>query len=111
MYWNKSVLNVLKKRPDIPVSRISTLELRGLMVLIAENVYDVCIRYRLLGQMWQPNFMRVIRVTENGMVLQDEVNNKMISVPNLEMIVQFELDGSVHSFQPNFHYDVIPNQD
>ena len=92
-----------------PVSKLSVLELRMLLVLISENVHTVCFRYRLLGQMWQPNFMRVKDVTDRGVVLKDELQNKTILISDLKWIVQFELDGRIHSFAPNFHYEVIPD--
>ena len=92
-----------------PVSKISVLELRKLLVLISENVHTVCFRYRLLGQMWQPNFMRVKDVTDTGVLLKDEMQNKTVLISDLKWIIQFELDGPIHSFAPNFHYDVIPD--
>jgi hypothetical protein len=90
-------------------SKISIVELKGLLVLLAENVHTVAFRYRLVGQMWQPDFMRVIHATDKGILLKNEKKNIMISLPNLSMIMQFELDGSIHSFAPNFHYDVVPD--
>jgi hypothetical protein len=92
-----------------PVSKISVLELKALLVLISDHVHSIRFRYRLMGQMWQLNYMRVIHVSEKGVFLKDEIENKMISIPHLKMIIQFELDGSVQAFEPNFHYDVIPN--
>ena len=89
-----------------PESEISVLELKRLLVLLAENVHTVCFRYRLIGAMWETNFVRVIQVTDKGVFLRDETRNRMISIPDLRMIMQFELDGAIHTFQPNFHYDV-----
>lgn len=92
-----------------PESEISVLELKRLLVLLAENAHRVCFRYRLMGEMWEPRFLRVIHVTEKGVFLRDETINSMISLPDLKMIMQFELDGPIHTFQPNYHYDVVPN--
>lgn len=89
-----------------PEAEVSVLELKRLLVLLAENVHTVCFRYRLIGEMWETNFVRVVQVTDKGVFLRDERKNRMISIPNLKMIMQFELDGSIHNFQPNFHYDV-----
>ena len=89
-----------------PATAFSILELKRLLVLLAENVHTVRFRYRLMGEMWEPNFVRVARVTDEGVFLRDEKKNKVISIPNLKLIMQFELDGSIHTFQPNFHYDV-----
>lgn len=57
--------------------------------------------------MWQPKFFQVVQVTEKGVFLKDEAADKIICVPDLHMIMQFELDGSLHAFQPNFHYSVV----
>lgn len=89
-----------------PESQISLLELKRLLVLLAENAQSVCIRYRMVGKMWESSFLRVIHVTDHGVFLKDESKSRMISVPDLRMIMQFELDGSVHTFQPNYHYKV-----
>ena len=88
---------------------ISALELKRLLVEIAEKRPQVCLRYRLIGEMWQPNFMRVKDVTDKGVFLKDELQNKTVLIPDLKWIVQFELDGPIHSFAPNFHYQVLPD--
>jgi hypothetical protein len=59
--------------------------------------------------MWEPNFMRIIGLTDNGAVLHDEGTNKVISLPDLKQIIQFELDGNIFGYQPNFHYNVVPD--
>ena len=51
--------------------------------------------------------MRVHEVTDKGVFLKDEQQNKIIFISDLKWIVQFELDGSIHSFAPNFHYEVV----
>ena len=40
------------------------LELKRLLVDLKEKRPDICVRYRLLGEMWGVNFMRVIHITE-----------------------------------------------
>jgi hypothetical protein len=90
-----------------PVSDISILELKSLLVTITDNRLKVYFRYRLLGEMWQTNFVRVVKVTDNGVVLHDKIKNKTISLSDLKMIIQFELDGSLYAFEPNFHYNVV----
>jgi hypothetical protein len=90
-----------------PVSRVSVLELKKLLILLAENVHTVCFRYRMMGQMWQGNFLRVQEVTEKGVFLRDETENKTILISDLKWIAQFELDGRLHNYAPNFHYEVV----
>jgi len=85
---------------------ISVLELKRLLVTIVDSYSTVCIRYRILGEMWQPHFMRVIRVTENGVVLEDERNQRMVILADLSQIMQFEIDGRIHQYVPNNHYEV-----
>lgn len=90
-----------------PISRVPLLELKKLLVLLSENVHTVSFRYRVLGQMWHPTFLRVQEVTEKGVFLRDESENKTIYISDLKWITQFELDGTLHTFAPNFHYDVV----
>lgn len=87
---------------------ISALELKRILVEITEKQPGVSLRYRLMGEMWQPNFMRVLKVTGKGVMLNDEQKNKLIVLPDLNMIVQFELDVRFQHYQPHFHYSVSP---
>jgi hypothetical protein len=90
---------------------ISVLELKRLLVDLKEKRSDICVRYRLLGEMWVVNSMRVINVTENGVMLNDERKNQLINLPDLSLIMQFELDAPFQGFQPHFHYNVRPMND
>ena len=85
---------------------ISVVELKRLLVTIVDSYGAVCIRYRMLGEMWQPHFMRVIRVTENGAVFEDENDKRMVIVVDLSQMMQFEIDGRIHHYIPNNHYEV-----
>ena len=89
------------------MSRISVLELKKLLILLSQNAHKISFRYRLIGRMWHPKFMRVTEVTDKGVFLKDQSENKTILISDLEWIVQFELDGRIHSFAPNFHYEVM----
>lgn len=89
---------------------ISTLELRRLLFDLKDKRPDVCIRFRLLGEMWAENFMRVIMITENGAILNDETINEFVNVSDLANIMQFEIDNRFQNFQPHFHYEVKPAQ-
>ena len=86
---------------------ISMLELKRLMVDLAEKRPDICIRFRLLGELWSMNFLRVTRVTDKGVVLLDE-SQGLVSVSDLNFIMQFEIDKPFQGFQPYYHYEVTP---
>jgi hypothetical protein len=86
---------------------ISVLELRRLMVDLTEKRPDICIRFRLLGELWTVQFLRVMRVTEKGAVLLDETSG-LVSVSDLNFIMQFEIDKPFQGFQPYYHYEVTP---
>jgi hypothetical protein len=92
-------------------SLISVLELKRLLVDLKEKRPDICVRYRLLGEMWVTNFMRVIHVSENGALLNDEHHNRLINLSDLSSIMQFEVDAPFQGFQPHFHYNVKPMSD
>jgi hypothetical protein len=89
-----------------PTKKVSVLELRRLLFELKEHRPDICIRYRLLGQMWATNFLRIIRLTEKGVLLNDENSGKLVTIPDLAQIMQFEVDKPFQMFQPYFHYDV-----
>ena len=86
---------------------ISVVELRRLMVDLAEKRPDICIRFRLLGEMWNANFMQVMRVPDKGVVLLDQ-SKSLFSINDLNFVMQFEIDRTFQSFQPYYHYEVTP---
>jgi len=85
---------------------VGVLELRRLLVQLKEHRPDICFRYRLLGQMWAENFLRVILVTDKGVLLNDETSSKLLKIQNLNHVIQFELDKPFQTFEPYFHYEV-----
>lgn len=87
---------------------ISVTELKQMLVVIVDHQLSVCFRFRILGEMWHPTFMRVIRVTDRGVLLNDDVNNKMHHIVDLSHVVQFEIDQRLHNFHPHFHYELTP---
>jgi len=87
---------------------ISPLELKRLLLEIMEKRPDICFRYRLLGEMWSPNFLRILYVGEHSAMFNDERFGKLISLSDLSAIMQFEIDAPFQGFQPYFHYHVHP---
>jgi hypothetical protein len=87
---------------------ISTLELRRLLFDLKDKRADVCVRFRVLGEMWRSSFMRIVHVTENGAIFENEQTNDWITLADLSEIMQFEIDNRFQHFQPHFHYDVMP---
>lgn len=74
---------------------------------MAQHHSDICIRYRSLGNLWYPNFLRVHKIQEPGNVLfYDESCNKLILFSDISRIVQFELDSRFLHFEPNCHYQI-----
>lgn len=94
------------KNMNMPANLISVPELRRMLYTIADNNLDTCFRYRLLGEMWQPNFFRVVEVSEKGLVLNDEIVDTFKCLTDLTQIMQFEIDVALHNFLPHNHYDV-----
>jgi hypothetical protein len=90
---------------------ISVLELKRLLVDLKEKRPDICVRYRLLGEMWITNSLRVVHVTEKGVIFNDESKNKMVTLADLASVMQFEIDAPFQGFQPHYHYDVMPMHD
>jgi hypothetical protein len=101
MQWDRPVMT---KTQNI----ISVLELKRILTTIIDNKLTVCIRFRMVGEMWQPNHMRILKLTEKGVLLNDEAKNKLVTIRDLSQVMQFELDSQLHAFQPHFHYEVSP---
>lgn len=87
---------------------VSVVELKRLLQEIKDHRADICIRLRMMGQMWQHHFFRIFLVTDNGAVLIDQVTNKTEIITNLPDVIQFELDSRFQNFQPYYHYTIQP---
>lgn len=87
-------------------SSINVIELRRLLHQIKDLRPDICIRIRLMGELWQNHYLRVIMLNESGVVLNNEVTDKLIVIQDLKMIMQLELDNIFQQYQPNFHYSI-----
>lgn len=90
--------------------KVTSQELRELLLYINDSRLDTCVRFRLIGEMWHANYMRVIQLTEKGVTLHDERDNKFFTVRDLNNVMQFELDQPLHQYQPYFHYHVQPGE-
>jgi hypothetical protein len=86
---------------------LSALELKRLITDIKDHEPNVCIRFRLIGEMWQMHMMRIITVTENRVLIHNGITNKLISI-DLNNVMQFEIDGRFRDIQPHYHYEVRP---
>lgn len=85
---------------------IPALELKRILIDIYEHRVDINVRFRLVGQMWQNHFARVVTVIEDRILLNNETQKQFISL-DLKHVIQFEIDGKFREFEPNFHYDIV----
>ncbi len=92
-------------------SLISVSELRRLLVTISDCRVELGLRYRLMGEMWEPSYMKILGLTDFGLLLNDETKNRVIVIRDLSQIMQFEIDAAFHNYQPYFHYNVDPSLD
>jgi hypothetical protein len=106
------LINLRCKRMD-SVKNIKTavnvLELQRLIVELNDKRKDICIRFRLVGEMWKPNFFRIIDFNDQGLVILEEGSNKLLFLKDLSLVMQFEIDARFQNFEPHFHYDVVPD--
>jgi hypothetical protein len=89
-------------------NEVTVLELRRLLHSLKDLRPDICIRFRLMGEMWQNNHMRVLQPSEKGVALNDERTNQLVFIRDLNMVMQFEIDRTFQQYQPHFHYSVNP---
>jgi hypothetical protein len=92
------------ERPAI----IPVIVLKRLLVELKDKRPDICIRIRCMGELWGQQFTRVVIVTERGALFNDETQNRLLTIRDLSVIMQFELDNRFQNFQPYFHYHVDP---
>ncbi|MBT1701981.1 hypothetical protein [Chryseosolibacter indicus] len=86
---------------------ISVLELKRLLIDLKDKQPDISVRTRLMGNMWDVNFNAVVLVTEWGVILSDVTSNKICTIPNLNNIIQFEIDSPFQQYKPFHHYNVV----
>jgi hypothetical protein len=87
---------------------ISTTALKRLLYELKDKGPGVCIRLRMMGEMWHQNFTRIVLVTDSKILLFDEILNRTLLIGDVNRIIQFEIDNRFQTFQPFFHYDVQP---
>lgn len=97
---------LITKNNQIPV-----IELRRLLFALKDSDVDVGIRFRLVGEMWQNHYLRLLSITEKSVALNDDRSNKLIFIQDLNNVMQFELDQAFQQYQPHFHYSVILSGD
>lgn len=86
---------------------LSALELKRLLIDIKDHEPNICVRFRLIGEMWQVYMTRIITITENRVLVHDETSNKLISI-DLNNVMQFEIDARFRDIEPYYHYEVKP---
>ena len=91
--------------------KITISEFRKLLFDLKNVRPDIQIRYRLLGDVWHPNFVSISNLPNLDdfedsklVVLHDDINSKKIVIENLADIVQFEIESPFGAFRPHFHY-------
>jgi len=89
-------------------SPIHVLELRRLLYELKDRRPDICVRFRLIGEMWQPSFLQLFKFTENGVVLVHPTTNQHVLVSDLYKVIQFEVESTFQMYRPHFHYKVEP---
>jgi hypothetical protein len=85
---------------------ISPLELRLLAKSIINNKANIRIKCLLDGGSWTDQFLSIMMVTERGLVLNDDVTNKIKSINFIDQVVQFVLDKPFDNYSPNLAYIV-----
>jgi hypothetical protein len=90
----------------VETANISVLELTRLLIDLSDKRPDICIRFRLIGEMWFTHFMRIVLVSNGGVVLNNEVSSELVAVRDVTQVMQFEIDHRFQNFRPYFHYNV-----
>ncbi len=101
-------MNNIEQAPLVKVIHVvSRIELKQLLTSIFKYNAAVGFRYRLIDDVWRPDFMKVNQLTERGVMLETDRGSRLLFIPNLSAIAQFELDDSWGQFEPYLHYNVF----
>ena len=98
----------MKSKEILPTSMdvISILELKLLAKSIIDHHAKIRMKYLIEGGVWTTHFLSVVMVTEKGLVLCDDANNKIESIPFLNDVTQFIIDEPFDSYNANLTYVV-----
>ncbi len=66
------------------------------------------VKVRELGELWNQNYLTVVKVDEGQIVLKENGNASSVRVANLEQVVQVEFKSGFRSYQPDLVYGVRP---
>lgn len=99
-------MSVFEAVHDRTNNTITIIELKRLLVDLIEKKPGVCVRFRLLGELWAKSFSTIAAVGDRGVVLRDEATNTFHAITNLSDIIQFEIDEPFQGYRPYNHYEV-----
>jgi hypothetical protein len=88
--------------------KVSVLELRRLLYELRDLRLNILVRFRLVGRMWMTNHLRISDVIESGVILKHENENMLVTINDLNDVMQFEIDSPFRDYQPHFHYSIEP---
>ncbi len=92
---------------ETSATKVSVRELKDLLISIELRHNPVYIRFRTIGHLWHPNFLRIVKIErDKPMLFLDETKGMVLSLSDITTIIQFELDRPLHPFEPFFHYQV-----
>jgi hypothetical protein len=105
-FYDSQLLNISLNFKAMNDGQVAVLELRRLLYELKDQRPDICVRFRLLGDMWQTSFHHVKSLTERGVILTNESKNETIAIMDLREVVQFELDARYQNYHPHNHYSI-----
>jgi hypothetical protein len=86
-------------------NKVSVSELRRMLFELKALRPDIHIRFRLIGELWQPLYCQVALLTDKGVALNN-ADRKLLIIPDLKDVMQFELEQVFQKYQPHFHYTI-----
>jgi hypothetical protein len=90
---------------------VSLKELERILLSIQHHQPHIFIRYRTLGEVWYPNFLKILEIRETGIKLYDNIRQSTIRLTDFTRIAELELNGKFESYQANYQYEVSDDHD
>jgi len=85
--------------------KITVAELRRLLFELKALHPETRCRFRIMGELWQQQYYHIALLTEKGIALSND-QRKLVVIPDLARVMQFELEDTFQQYQRHFHYSV-----
>jgi hypothetical protein len=87
---------------------ITAEQFKDLLMNLQGEDNNAAIKFRQLGDVWSPDFFKVVTVDGKVVTFGGEKNTTSVQRCDLSSVVQFEIRSTLEDFEPHKIYEVAP---